>query len=356
MPEGDAVHKLANTFEEIFVGHQCAVSSPQGRFSSSAELLDGWVLAGARAVGKHMFLGFLPPSSYSDKRTEGHCEEEIDHWVHIHLGLYGWWRFNGDASVLNAGHDVLHRVGPKDTHRPERWGTGPLNPPSGGSSALTTTTAPPEAPSPYPEAHPSSVTTSETLEWEAPEPIGQVRLRILTAHAVADLAGPNRCELIGDADRCAVEARLGPDPLAQGARTDPLARQRFIDNIRSRRRAVGELIMDQSLIAGVGNIYRADALFLAGISPMRRGDRLSATRVGHLWDVICRLMTRALEAGYLVTMDPDEAPDPPLDTDPEASRWYVYHRSGRPCLRCGTTIAEKNMQQRRLFWCPTCQR
>ena len=113
--------------------------------------------------------------------------------------------------------------------------------------------------------------------------------------------------------------------------------------------------MDQSIAAGVGNIYRAEALFLAGISPMRAGNRLSVQRVGHLWDIVCELMTRGLEIGRIDTIRPADQPDPIPEGDEELARWYIYHRSGRPCIKCGTTISEKLMQNRRLFWCSNCQ-
>lgn len=67
-------------------------------------------------------------------------------------------------------------------------------------------------------------------------------------------------------------------------------------------------------------------------------------------------MNRGYNAGRLDTIDPDEAPAELIPGDEEASRWYVYHRTGRPCLRCGTPVAEKLMQNRRLFWCPSCQK
>ena len=79
-------------------------------------------------------------------------------------------------------------------------------------------------------------------------------------------------------------------------------------------------------------------------------------RLRELWVLICDLMNRGLAAGRLDTMDPYEAPNPPIEGDEEASRWYAYHRTGRPCLRCGTPIREALMQNRRLFWCPSCQR
>jgi formamidopyrimidine-DNA glycosylase len=301
MPEGDVLHRLAATFDQEFAGRACRVSSPQGRFAASAARIDGRTVAGAHAVGKHLFVGFA-----------GASPAELL-WLHVHLGLYGSWRFAGDEDFAA--------------------------PPSIGAPRV-----PVEAVSPREGA------------WRPPEPVGQVRVRLSTDHGVADLSGPTRCELLSDAERRSVEAALGPDPLAPGASTDGAARRRFVDSVRARRRAVGELVMDQSIVAGVGNIYRAESLFLAGVSPLRRGDRVSPTRLGALWDIVCRLMAHGLEVGRIETVDPGDAPEPPLPGDPEASRWYVYHRTGRPCLRCGTPVREQAMQGRRLFWCPSCQR
>lgn len=320
MPEGDAIRRLAGTITELFEGGGVVASSPQGRFAASAARIDGKILQAVRVHGKHMFIGFV---------AEGEGGGTPEEWMHIHLGLYGWWRFNGDETVVDEGYGVAHRVPPVPAgewngHSETRWGEG------------------------FGEA--------EAGTWEPPEPVGQVRFRMYNAHAVADLVGPNRCELITDAEREAVEARLGPDPLERGARDDEDAAARFAETAHAKKRAIGEIVMDQSIIAGVGNIYRADALFLAGISPHRKGVNVSVKRLKELWVLICDLMNRGLAAGRLETMDPDEAPDPPLEGDEEASRWYVYHRTGRPCLRCGTPIREALMQNRRLFWCPSCQR
>ncbi|PID97768.1 MAG: formamidopyrimidine-DNA glycosylase [Actinobacteria bacterium] len=322
MPEGDAVRQLATTFNDVFAGSICSVSSPQGRFAASAARIDGWRLETVEAHGKHMFMGFVEPNAP--------CPSAPRQWVHIHLGLYGTWRFTGDPSSENPRHGLLNRLqgeperpGPSGGHRAQRW----------------------------------SVTgSSEGGVWTPPAPVGQVRLRIVIDDAVADVSGPNRCELISDDERLHALAKLGPDPLVPGARDDTQAMATFVGGVRRRRRAIGELMMDQSVIAGVGNIYRADILFLAGISPMRRGDKISKKRAEDLWRLTCDVMNRGFAAGRLDTMDPEEAPREPIEGDEEASRWYVYHRTGRPCLRCGTPIAEKLMQNRRLFWCPQCQR
>ena len=90
------------------------------------------------------------------------------------------------------------------------------------------------------------------------------------------------------------------------------------------------------------------ALVLFGVT----GDLAQKTLLPAIYD----LMNRGLAAGRLDTMDPEEAPNPPIEGDEEASRWYAYHRTDRPCLRCSTPIREALMQNRRLFWCPSCQR
>ena len=106
MPEGDAVRRLAGTLDELFVGGIVSASSPQGRFASSAALLDGWVMQRVRVHGKHMFIGFVPPiegetyeagvallegaAAGSGEPILGEDAPWPDRWVHIHLGLYGW--------------------------------------------------------------------------------------------------------------------------------------------------------------------------------------------------------------------------------------------------------------------------
>lgn len=322
MPEGDAVRRLAVTFEDLFVGRRCRVTSPQGRFAASAAVVDGWVMVSATSVGKHLFLEFAPAS--------GPVAEPL--WIHVHLGLYGSWRFQGDGTFTAPPSIGAPRTGPSDR------GSGRDHP------GLTITADGGQ-----------DGADAEGEGWSAPDPVGQVRVRIATRHGVADLSGPTRCELITDVERRVALGRLGPDPLAPGAREDRSARDRFVRAVRSHRRAIGELVMDQSVVAGVGNIYRAEGLFLVGISPFRPGSRVSVARLGRLWETFCELMAHGVAVGRIETVDPKDAPEPPLPGDPEASRWYVYHRTGRPCLRCGGVVQEQLMQGRRLFWCPRCQ-
>lgn len=327
MPEGDAVRRLGVSLMDVFAGSRVRVSSPQGRFSASAARIDGWTMTGVDVHGKHMFIGFSP--EYPADRQLG---ERADLWVHIHLGLYGTWRFSADVSHPVKGSVVRahmeeevvasSRPGPVQSHKGERW----------------------------------HFFDEPDAQWVAPEPVGQVRLRLETDYAIADLVGPNRCEIISDEERCAQLRKLGPDPLVPGARDDRAARAAFVEAIKGSGRAVGELLMDQKVVAGIGNIYRADILFLAGISPMRAGKRISEARLKKLWELTCDVMGRGYTAGRLDTIDPADAPAELIPGDEEASRWYVYHRTGRPCLYCGTAVSEKLMQNRRLFWCPNCQK
>lgn len=322
MPEGDVVRRLGVSLTDVFAGQTVSVTSPQGRFAGSAAQIDCWTLSEVLVHGKHMFIGFAPEMTSKPAET----------WIHIHLGLYGTWRFNADQNHPAKGDiirshmaeeiEASNRPGPVQSHKGERW----------------------------------HFFAEQNGQWVAPEPVGQVRMRLETDYAIADLVGPNRCELITNDERLAQLSKLGPDPLAPGARTDEAARAAFVEAVRSSGRAVGELLMDQKVVAGIGNIYRADILFMAGISPMRAGKRISATRAAELWDLTCEVMGRGYAIGRLDTIRPQDAPAELIVGDEEASRWYVYHRTGRACLLCGTPVAEKLMQNRRLFWCPNCQK
>lgn len=329
MPEGHSIRRLANTFERWFVGTQCFTSSPQGRFERGAALLNGRVMSEARSVGKHLFLRF------DDMR--GAPERGL--WLHVHLGLYGAWRFHADVGVdIAASIGAPRRNGVAEATR-EDTGVVPLRRRENEGIAVDVSEA------------------SDDGVWQPPEPVGAVRLRINNGSVAADLAGPTRCEVLTPDEAEQVVDRLGPDPLEQQSDSRSL-KARFVRNIRSSKRPVGELVMDQSVIAGVGNIYRAEGLFRQGISPNRRGMNVSVPRLERLWDDYVYLLNKGVEEGRIITVRPEDRPDPALveELDPEALRWYVYHRTGRACLVCGNEISEKEVQNRRLFWCGTCQK
>ena len=182
-----------------------------------------------------------------------------------------------------------------------------------------------------------------------PQPRGALRLRMTAGDTWIDLRGPTACEVLTAPERRAILDRLGPDPLRRGA--DPgLA---FARLTRSRR-SVGELLMDQSVLAGVGNVYRAEALYRAGVSPFRPGTVVTAQIWDAVWQDLRALMRAGVRAGHIVTTeraDRDRRTGPARRED----RFYVYRRHGLPCRRCGTEVRSAVMAARNLFWCPVCQ-
>jgi DNA-formamidopyrimidine glycosylase len=183
-----------------------------------------------------------------------------------------------------------------------------------------------------------------------PEPRGAVRLRMTTAEHWIDLRGPTACELFTPAERDAVLARLGPDPLRRDADPEQAWRR-----LSASRRAIGELLMDQSVLAGVGNVYRAEALHRAGISPFRAGRELPREVWDALWLDLRGLLRAGVRAGHIVTTergDRERRSGPARSED----RFYVYRRHALPCRRCGTAVSTQVMAGRNLFWCPQCQR
>lgn len=183
----------------------------------------------------------------------------------------------------------------------------------------------------------------------APEPKGALRLRLVADHHWLDLRGPTACELHTPQDRDRVLARLGPDPLRKDA--DPT---RAWDKVARSRTAIGALLMDQSVLAGVGNVYRAEVLYRAGLSPFRPGREVPASTWDGIWEDLRVLLRAGVRAGHIVTTareDRDRRSGPPRVED----RFYVYRRHGQPCRRCGTEVRTEVMAGRNLYWCPSCQ-
>ncbi|MCT9087611.1 Fpg/Nei family DNA glycosylase [Streptomyces sp. ASQP_92] len=268
MPEGHTIHRLAADHDLMFGGRPLRATSPQGKFSDGAALVDGQVLEGAEAHGKHLFLGFGPSG-----------------WIHIHLGLFG------------------------------KYALG-------------------EAP--------------------APPPTDTVRLRLLNDTAYADLRGPTTCALITDGEKRAIHDRLGPDPL-RPADTGDKAWQR----ISRSRTTIAALLMDQKVIAGVGNVYRAEVLFRHGVDPYRPGKDLSRATWDAIWADLGALMREGVRLGRIDTVRPEHTPEAmgrPPRVDDHGGEVYVYRRAHQGCHICGGEIRTADLAARNLFWCPGCQK
>lgn len=184
----------------------------------------------------------------------------------------------------------------------------------------------------------------------APEPKGALRLRLMTDEHWLDLRGPTHCDLVTPAERKAVLARLGPDPLRPTA--DPeLAWQR----IARSKTPIGQLLMNQEVLAGVGNVYRAEVLYRAALSPFLPGCDVERERWDALWLDLVGLLRTGVRTGRIVTterVDRHRRAGTPTREDSH----YVYRRDGQPCRRCGSEVRTQVMAARNLFWCPVCQR
>jgi endonuclease VIII len=278
VPEGHTLRRLASDLQSAFAGRRVRASSPQGRFAADAAVVDGTVLLGADAAGKHLFL-----------------ELEHDHVVHVHLGLIGAFDVHTDVA-------------------------------------------------------------------EVPAPVGAVRLRIVAVPeegdpqgttAYADLRGAIVCELIGTRRRDEVVERLGPDPLRADADPDRAWRR-----IKASHRPVGELLMDQAVLAGVGNVYRAEVLFRHRVHPLRPGATLRVGQWRAMWDDLVVLMARGVVANRIDTIRPEHTPvamGRAPRVDDHGGEVYVYRRAGQPCLVCGSAVRTEVLAGRNVFWCSRCQ-
>ena len=331
MPEGHSVHRIARQFRRNFVGHQLAVSSPQGRFAEGASLLDGTTLHEAWAVGKQMFLGF-----------------EHERWLRIHLGIYGAWDFSGeiqtDATIASA-NGRMGQTNQKGTITP---GEEVFD--SDGENSLSSIGAPRKTRVRMAEAENESAL--ELANIFPPEPRGQVRVRLLSETACADLRGPTACEVLTREQVDAVLLRLGPDPQHDAS---DAAGQRFVDTIRKKNTAIGLLLMDQSVVAGIGNVYRAEILFRAGIDPYRPGKLVTEDEAWALWRDWIYLLNIGVETGQMMTIDGLEGAAWRRAMARRVHRHWAYKREGLPCRNCGTHIRLEEMANRKLYWCPSCQ-
>jgi endonuclease-8 len=189
---------------------------------------------------------------------------------------------------------------------------------------------------------------------QAPAPVGQVRLRIVGEEAYADLRGATTCDLITAAQRDAVIDRLGPDPLRADADPD-----RAWARISRSRSPIGGLLMNQEVLAGVGNVYRAELLFRHRIDPLRPGNTLQRRQWSAMWADLVELMHQGVADNRIDTVRAEHTPEAmgrAPRVDDHGGEVYVYRRTGQPCHVCGARIRTAELQGRNLFWCPGCQR
>lgn len=183
--------------------------------------------------------------------------------------------------------------------------------------------------------------------------VGQVRLRLQNDTAYADLRGATQCDLIGLEKREQILTKLGPDPLRADA--DPERAWRRISNSH---RTIGELLMDQGVLAGIGNVYRAEVLFRHRMHPLRPGNTLRRKQFDDLWADLVGLLAEGVRTGRIDTVRPEHTPEAmgrPPRVDDHGGEVYVYRRTGQACHVCGSVVRTEELAGRNSFWCPRCQ-
>ena len=180
---------------------------------------------------------------------------------------------------------------------------------------------------------------------ELPEPKGQVRARFVRGNQLADLRGPTACELLTHEQYQQILDRLGPDPL------DPSAdRVRFVEKVARSSVTIGQLLMDQSVISGIGNVYRAELLFRANLNPHTPGKLVPKEIVEAIWDDAVLLMPLGVKTGFMLTREGFLK-----EKNKKVDRYYVYKREGLPCRECGNLISIEILATRKLYFCSSCQ-
>lgn len=174
------------------------------------------------------------------------------------------------------------------------------------------------------------------------QPMAQVRLRLQTEDVAWDLIAPSSCNLLQADERTALISKLGPDPLR-----DDADRATAIEHLRSFRGAIGVGLMDQSVVAGVGNVFRAEALHACRIAPQRPASKLSNDEANALWDTLQAMMHRAVLDRRIITVDADEDERSML---PEELTRRVYKQEH--CYDCGADVKTAELHGRTAYWCP----
>ena len=175
----------------------------------------------------------------------------------------------------------------------------------------------------------------------------QVRLRLAPSgpDVAWDLIAPSTCELLDEDGRATLLAGLGPDPLRAEADADEARRR-----LQQHRGSVGVALMDQQVLAGVGNVFRAEILHACGIDPTRPAAQVTDADFTGLWDRLRPMMARAVEDGRIVTVD---GPDGDRSAVPEAAARRVYKQAA--CYDCGTSVVTADLAGRTSYACPRCQ-
>ncbi len=307
MPEGNEIHRWAERHGAAFAGKVVRVDGPQGRFTDS-DVIDGRKLRKVRAAGKHLGYDF--------------GEDRI---LHVHLGLQG--DFTEGSGPLPAVKGAL---------RLRMWNEAAVK-------------------------RPAVEGVSKRHRWYS-EDDGTDQLDPAKV-AWVELRGPMDCSIYSEEKWQELLGWLGPDPLNDDKP------DRAVAKIGRSKKPIGALLMDQSVMAGVGNIYRAELLYRAKVSPFTTGKDVPEETVRAIWEDAIPLMKAGMVDRRIVTTREKDRPSSKMggmagnvlmnEGDGKVLKeeaHYVYRRHGKECFVCGTKIKRQEMEGRNLYWCPTCQR
>ena len=293
MPEGNEIHRWAERHEAAFAGKPVRVDGPQGRFVDS-DVLDGRKLLRVMAVGKHLGYDFGK-----------------DRILHIHLGLQG--DFTEGSGPLPDVRGAL---------RLRMWNAQRIKQPAVPGVSKR-------------HAWYSSDDGTGHLQ---PEQIAWVELR-----------GPMDCTVYTNAMWEQLRERLGPDPLNDDGP------ERAIEKIAKSKKPIGMLLMEQDVIAGIGNIYRAELLFRARQSPFTPGRDVPLAVLKKIWKDAGPLMRAGMVDRRIVTTLAKDRLSRATSVE-VGDEHYVYRRNGKDCRVCGGEVKkQEGFAGRNLFWCPVCQ-
>lgn len=180
-----------------------------------------------------------------------------------------------------------------------------------------------------------------------PPPRGAVRVRMVGDEKTIDLNGPNTCEVIDRAEYKEILERLGPDPLRKDADPD-----RAWKRIHASKQPIGLLLMDQSIIAGIGNIYRSEILHLLGIHPLTPGNEITKPQFNKLWKLAKELLTLGVKHNRIITIDLKTLKKS-IEKTPRRKLFRIFKKPH--CPSCGGEIERFKMASRKVFACPACQ-
>jgi endonuclease VIII len=174
-----------------------------------------------------------------------------------------------------------------------------------------------------------------------------VRYRVVGADRSIDLVGATACELLTPHEVDAITARLGPDPIREDADPD-----RAWAALQRRSVGIGQALMDQRVLSGIGNVYRAEVLFVHGVHPELPARALSREVWERMWGTLVEWLRRGVDEQRIITVEPDEVGASREELTREEAT-YVY-RSAR-CGRCGGEVRRWDLAGRWAYACETCQ-